>query len=382
MASFGPTGDRSRELDAWHMQRALELAANGRGAVEPNPLVGCVIARGAEVIGEGWHQRFGGPHAEVAALAVAGPRAAGAVMYVTLEPCCHVGKTLPCTRAILDAGIREVVVAGEDPFPSVSGGGIAALRAAGVSVDVGVLAPAARKLNAPYFKLLAHGRPWVIAKWAMTLDGRTATAAGASRWISNEDSRCIVHRLRGRVDAILVGRGTAVADDPLLTARPPGPRVATRVVLDSQAAIEVDSQLVRSAADAPVLVAACEHAPAAHVERLRAAGCEVVQCPGDTHHERLDWLLAQLGRRRMTNVLVEGGSILLGGLFDAAAIDEVHAFIAPKLFGGADAPAPIAGAGLTDVATAATLEEPQIEVVAGDIYVHGHVARRSGRPGF
>jgi diaminohydroxyphosphoribosylaminopyrimidine deaminase / 5-amino-6-(5-phosphoribosylamino)uracil reductase len=377
MAAAESIGEPWRELDAWHMRRALALAVNGRGSVEPNPLVGCTIARGAEIIGEGWHGRFGGPHAEVVALAVAGPRAAGSVMYVTLEPCCHFGKTPPCTRAILDAGIRDVVVAGEDPFPHVKGGGIAALRAAGVRVEVGVLADEERKLNAPYRKLMAQGRPWVIAKWAMTLDGRIATTSGASRWISGAASRAIVHWLRGRVDAIIVGRGTAEADDPLLTARPAGPRLATRIVLDTQASLDAQSRLVQSVADAPVLVAAGEQAPQGTVERLRSAGCEVLICPGATSGQRLDHLLCELGRRRMTNVLVEGGSRLLGSLRDAGAIDEVHAFIAPKFFGGQRAPAPIGGAGVVDPADAPWLEEPRMEQVDGDVYVYGHVARRN-----
>jgi diaminohydroxyphosphoribosylaminopyrimidine deaminase/5-amino-6-(5-phosphoribosylamino)uracil reductase len=375
MASSAPIVGRTAELDAWHMRRGLRLAALGQGAVEPNPMVGAVIARGAEIIGEGWHGRYGGPHAEVVALAVAGRRAAGATMYVTLEPCCHFGQTPPCTHAILDAGMRDVVVAHEDPFPQVDGGGIKELRARGVRVDVGVLSAEARKLNAPYYKLIAQGLPWIIAKWGMTLDGRTATASGASRWITNDASRAIAHRLRGRVDAVIVGRGTAAIDDPLLTARPAGSRVATRIVVDSHAALDVKSQLVRTAADAPVLVACAEGAPGPNVERLREAGCEVLVCPGATRQMRLDGLLAELGHRRMTNVLVEGGSRLLGSLFDADAIDEIHAFIAPRILGGEGAPGPVAGGGRLEVALAGRLSDPHVEIVAGDIYVHGHVAR-------
>jgi diaminohydroxyphosphoribosylaminopyrimidine deaminase/5-amino-6-(5-phosphoribosylamino)uracil reductase len=198
----------SVDLDSWHMYRALELAAKGRGLVEPNPLVGCVIARGAEIIGEGWHRRFGGPHAEIEALRLAGDRAAGATLYVTLEPCCHQGKTPPCTRAILDAGICRVLAAMRDPFPQVAGGGIQQLQAAGLEVHLGVFESEAQNLNAPYLKLVETGRPWVIAKWAMSLDGKIAMPSGESRWISNDRSREIVHRLRGRVDGILVGRGT------------------------------------------------------------------------------------------------------------------------------------------------------------------------------
>ncbi len=367
---------RAPDLDAWHMRRALSLATRGLGAVEPNPLVGCVIARGAEIIGEGWHERFGGPHAEVVALRVAGRRAAGAVMYVTLEPCCHTGKTPPCTEAILAAGIRDVVTAQQDPFPAVSGGGIAALRAAGVRVVTGVLESEAQALNAPYHKLLATGRPWVIAKWAMTLDGRIATSSGASQWISGEASRRIVHQLRGRVDAILVGRRTVEVDNPLLTARPPGPRLATRVVLDTQASLDLNSQLARSAGHAPVLVAASRRAPAEHVARLRQAEIDVFQSAGESQAERLDDLLAELGRRRMTNVLVEGGGEVLGTFFDQGLVDEVHVFVAPKVFGGQGRSA-VAGIGRADPAAAWSLENPQMQAIEQDVYVYGRVIREN-----
>ncbi len=284
----------------------------GKGHVEPNPMVGCVIVRGAEIIGEGYHHRFGDGHAEVEALKLAGPRAAGATLVVTLEPCCHWGKTPPCTKALLAAGVRRVVVAQQDPFAEVAGRGVAELRAAGVEVEVGLLEPEARRLNGPYLKLLRTGRPWVLAKWAMTVDGKTATRAGSSKWISNDQSRAIVHGLRGRVDAIVVGRQTARVDDPLLTARPPGPRTAVRVVVDSRASLSSSSQLVRTAREVPVLVAAGPQAPAAERRRLEQAGCEVLVGRSESQSERLEELLGELGRRRMTNVLVEGGGLLLG----------------------------------------------------------------------
>jgi diaminohydroxyphosphoribosylaminopyrimidine deaminase / 5-amino-6-(5-phosphoribosylamino)uracil reductase len=361
------------ELDLWHMRRALELAAQGRGYVEPNPLVGCIVARGAEVLGEGWHRRFGGPHAEVEALRLAGARAAGATLYVTLEPCCHVGKTPPCTRAVLAAGIRRVVAAMRDPFPQVAGGGLAELAAAGVTVEVGPGESEARRLNAPYLKLLETGRPWIIAKWAMTLDGKIASRSGSSRWISNEQSRGVAHALRGRVDAIVVGRGTAQQDDPLLTARPSGPRTALRVVLDTQAALSPQSQLVQTARDVPVLVVVGDGAEAACCQRLRDAGCEVWTATGDDAAARLRAFWLDLGRRRLTNVLVEGGSQLLGRLLDAGDIDEVHVFLAPKLLGGAAAPSPIGGSGLAEMSAALKLHAPEVEVLGSDVYVHGLV---------
>jgi diaminohydroxyphosphoribosylaminopyrimidine deaminase/5-amino-6-(5-phosphoribosylamino)uracil reductase len=372
--------------DLHHLRRALQLAERGRGHVEPNPLVGCVIAAarnvaggnvaGSEVVGEGWHQRFGGPHAEVEALQAAGQRARGATLYVTLEPCSHHGKTPPCADAVIAAGLARVVIALVDPFPQVAGKGIRRLQQAGIAVEVGLLEAEARALNAPYLKLLETGRPWVIAKWAMTLDGKLATRAGDSRWISNPASRAVAHALRGRVDAVIVGSNTARIDDPLLTARPPGPRTATRVIIDSAAALAVESRLVQTARQGPVLVAAGPTADAANCRRLEEAGCEVFICGGATHEERIAQLLTELGRRRMTNVLVEGGARLLGMLFDERAIDEVRIFIAPKLIGGAAALPAVAGLGIESIADALQLADPQITTLDGDVYVHGVVGPR------
>jgi diaminohydroxyphosphoribosylaminopyrimidine deaminase/5-amino-6-(5-phosphoribosylamino)uracil reductase len=354
------------------MARAIELAAYGRGWVEPNPMVGCVIVDDQEqIVGEGYHHCYGQAHAEIEAIRRAGLRARGATMFVTLEPCCHFGKTPPCTQAIIAAGVRAVVVAVSDPFAKVAGQGIAELRAAGIDVSVGLLASEARQLNAPYFKLLAIGEPWLIAKWAMTLDGKLATRTGDSRWISGEPARQIVHQLRGRVDAIVVGRGTADADDPLLTARPPGKRTAARIVIVSHASVSRDSQLVRTARETPVIVAASDSATQENRDRLQQAGCEVLVCPGHDSQMRLKSLLTELGRRGMTNMLVEGGAKLLGSLFDLRAIDEVHAFIAAKLVGGEAAISPIAGRGLEKMASALHLTSSTMKLVGDDIYLHG-----------
>jgi diaminohydroxyphosphoribosylaminopyrimidine deaminase/5-amino-6-(5-phosphoribosylamino)uracil reductase len=361
------------ELDLWHMRRALELAVGGQGLVEPNPMVGCVVVEGAEVIGEGWHRRFGGPHAEIEALRLAGRRAQGATMYVTLEPCCHEGKTPPCTRAVAEAGIGRLVVAQRDPFPQVAGGGLGELRSAGIDVELGLLEHEARQLNAPYLKLLETGRPWIIAKWAMTLDGKTATRTGSSRWISGDESRRIVHQLRGRVDAIVVGSATARLDDPLLTARPPGPRTALRVVMDTRASLSSESQLVQTAREVPVLVAVGPDAPDDDRRRLEDAGCEVFVCKAQDHSARLNELLDELGRRRATNVLVEGGGRLAGSLMDSGQIDEVHVFIAPKLIGGAEAPSPIGGTGLETMGDALALGRLEFQQSGDDLYLHGRV---------
>jgi diaminohydroxyphosphoribosylaminopyrimidine deaminase/5-amino-6-(5-phosphoribosylamino)uracil reductase len=366
-----------RADDERFMARALALAVQGQGLVEPNPQVGCVIVRDGAVVGEGFHARFGGPHAEMVALERAGEAARGATVYVTLEPCCHQGKTPPCTEALRRAGVARVAAAIKDPFARVNGGGFAALEAAGVSCDVGVLAAEALHVTAPYRKLLATGRPWIIAKWAMTLDGKIATRAGDSRWISSEASRAVVHQLRGRADAIMIGSGTARADDPLLTARPADVadvrRTATRIVVDSAASLSPTSRLVQTAADVPVIVAAADSAPKSAVQFLTERQVEVVHCAGSQHAERLDSLLVELGRRRMTNVMAEGGGRLLGTLFEMRAIDEVHVFIAPKFVGGAGATSPIAGFGVNQIAEALALAEITIEELDGDVYVHGRV---------
>lgn len=369
------------ELDRWHMSRALSLAARGQGYVEPNPMVGCVIARGAEIVGEGWHRRYGGDHAETEALAIAGAGARGATVYVTLEPCCHFGKTPPCSQALIRAGVARVVAAMTDPFAAVAGRGLAELQAAGIAVETGTLEVEAAELNAPYLKLLRTGRPWVIAKWAMTLDGKLATRTGASRWISCDESRGIVHELRSRVDAIIVGRRTAELDDPLLTARPPGPRTPLRVVLDSWGALRSESRLVVSAEETPVLVAVRPECNPAEQTRLRAAGCEVFVCPGEAPADRFAALLAELGRRRLTNVLVEGGAEVFGMMLDSGQVDEVHAFVAPKLFGGRTAPSPIGGWGVERPEKALTLRGLTQRVVGCDLYISGRIGGREPHAG-
>lgn len=358
--------------DTIWMQRALELAQRGRGAVEPNPLVGAAVVRGETIVGEGWHQRFGGPHAEVHALAAAGEAARGATLYVTLEPCCHHGKTPPCTDALLRAGIARVVAAMSDPFPLVSGRGAALLRAAGVQVDIGIGEVPARRLNAPYLTLLGKGRPHVHLKWAMTLDGKIATRTGDSKWISGEESRRRAHELRGRMDGILVGIGTVRADNSLLTARPPGPRIATRIVLDSQGRLPLDSQLARTARESPTVVVTTGPRAAESVA-LRQLGCEVLALPDPGGRVSLEQLLAELGRRRMTNLLVEGGACVLGSFLDARLVEEVHVFIAPRLAGGRAAMSPAAGFGVERIAEALSLREMQAEMIGGDVYLHGIV---------
>jgi diaminohydroxyphosphoribosylaminopyrimidine deaminase / 5-amino-6-(5-phosphoribosylamino)uracil reductase len=363
--------------DQEYVARALELAARGRGRVEPNPMVGAVVVRDGTIVGEGWHERFGRAHAEVNALRQAGDHAQGSTLYVTLEPCSHFGKTPPCVGAAIAAGVRRVVAAMLDPFPQVAGQGAERLRTAGIPVDVGVGEGAARRLNAPYLKRLATGRPWVHAKWAMTLDGKIATRTGESKWITGDESRAYVHELRGRMDAIIVGKGTLLADDPLLTARPSGPRTATRVVLTATAeGMPASCRLLDTIADAPVLVATTVAAADA-LSGWRERGAEVL--PFAAVDRRLDvrLVLTELGRRGMTNVLVEGGADTLGRFRDAGEMDEVHAFVAPTLIGGTAAPTPLGGLGVSHLGDARHLADWTVERVGNDVLIHGTGERAS-----
>jgi diaminohydroxyphosphoribosylaminopyrimidine deaminase/5-amino-6-(5-phosphoribosylamino)uracil reductase len=358
------------EDEGW-MRQALALAERGRGFVEPNPLVGAVVVQEGRLVGSGWHERYGAAHAEINALAEAGPAARGATLYVTLEPCCHQGKTPPCTEAILQAGIARVVAAMTDPFPQVAGQGERRLRQAGVQYQAGACQIEARRLNAPYLTLLTQGRPYVHLKWAMTLDGKIATRTGQSRWISNAASRRLVHQLRGRMDAIIVGIGTAVADNPLLTARPPGPRTAARIVLDSHGRLPDTCQLVRTTSVAPTIVATTAAVPQERGARLQQLRCEVLPLPAREGRPDVCTLLKELGRRRLTNVLVEGGAAVLGAFLDADLLDEVHAFIAPRLVGGTEARTPMAGRGRDTIAEALTLDHWQVATLENDVYLHG-----------
>jgi diaminohydroxyphosphoribosylaminopyrimidine deaminase/5-amino-6-(5-phosphoribosylamino)uracil reductase len=362
------------EEDRLWMGKALELAAQGRGSVEPNPMVGAVVVRDGRMVGAGYHARFGGPHAEVVALDAAGDRARGATLYVTLEPCCHHGKTPPCTEAVQRAGVARVVAAHRDPFPKVDGGGLRRLQAAGLDVTVGPAAEDAVALNGPFLKRVFTGRPYVVAKWAMTLDGKTAVGGGDSRWISSSASRSLVHETRGRMDAIVVGIGTALADDPSLTARPSGPRTPLRVILDAGARLPLASNLVRTARETPTLVAVTALAPVDRRGALEDRGCEVVAFEGASRVPIVG-LLDLLGRRGATNVLVEGGGLVLGAFLDAEEVDEVDAYIAPILEGGDHPRTPARGAGRSLMKDALRLDRVVHSSVDGDFRVRGVAPR-------
>jgi len=322
--------------DQGHLRRALELAERGRGRVSPNPLVGAVVVRDGDVIGEGFHAELGGLHAERAALADCRERGedpVGATMYVTLEPCAHQGRQPPCVEAVLAAGIGRVVIASEDPSEKAAGRGPGILRDGGAEVVLaaGAEAAAARLLNQSFRKHARTGVPLVTLKLAMSLDGRTATAPGDSPWISGELSRTLVHRWRAESDAIAAGIGTVLADDPLLTARHPDVRQPLRVVFDSQARLPLDSQLLATLDQSPVLVVVSPDADTTRTNALTNAGAEILMAGGSTPADRIAAALADLGRRGITSLLLEGGRILASSFASADQIDESRTFIAPML---------------------------------------------------
>jgi diaminohydroxyphosphoribosylaminopyrimidine deaminase/5-amino-6-(5-phosphoribosylamino)uracil reductase len=348
------------DTDRAHLARAIELAQNGAGAVRPNPVVGAVVARGGEVLGEGWHEEFGAAHAEVNAIEACGLEDLSATtLYVSLEPCCHEGKTPPCTEAILQAGIRRVVVASDDPTEKASGRGLGILRDEGVEVVIaeGELAARARLLNQAFRKHARVGRPWVLFKSAMTLDGKVATRTGDSKWISGEDSRELAHRWRASVDAVVVGIGTALADDPQLTARPDGllaelPHQPRRVVFDTLARLPPTSQLVAAATEMPLTVVVSRAAARADTDALEAAGAQVLVATGENEPARVRSALDQLGGLGIASVLLEGGPHLAGAFLDAGEIDEIRLFLAPLLLGGSAARDPLEGKGVERISEA------------------------------
>jgi diaminohydroxyphosphoribosylaminopyrimidine deaminase/5-amino-6-(5-phosphoribosylamino)uracil reductase len=367
----------STETDQVHLTRAIELAQNGTGSVKPNPVVGAVIARDGEVLGEGWHERYGAAHAEVNAIEACGlADLSGATLYVSLEPCCHEGKTPPCTDAILQAGIRRVVVGSDDPTEKAAGRGLGILRDEGVEVVLadGELATRARLLNQAFRKHARVGRPWVLFKSAMTLDGKVATSAGDSKWISGEDSRELAHRWRSEVDAVVVGIGTALADDPRLTARPEGlpaeaERQPRRVVFDSLARIPTTSQLVGAAAQIPLTVVVSRAAARADTDALEAAGVQVVVATGENEPARVRSALDQLGADGVSAVLLEGGPHLAGAFLDAGEIDEIRLFLAPLLLGGRTARDPLEGEGVESISQALRALTFDCERIGEDLLV-------------
>ncbi len=358
------------------MRRAIELAELGRGHTAPNPLVGAVVARDDEVLGEGYHAAYGGDHAEVAALLACAADPSGATMYVTLEPCCHHGQTPPCTDAIVSAGIRRVVVASDDPTDKASGRGLGILRDEGLDVEVvdGDMSLSARLMNQPFRKHARTGRPHVMFKSGMSLDGKVATQSGDSKWISGEESRRLVHRWRAEVDAICIGIGTALADDPLLTARTPDvTRQPARIVFDSEANLPAEGQLARTAPEVRLIVVTSRAAGRSSVEALKAAGAEIVVAQGGNEAERVADALDRLGALGIQSMLLEGGPRLAGAFLDAGEIDEMRMFIAPIAVGGRAARMPIEGEGSDSIAEAHRALSMDVSRVGEDVLVRARL---------
>lgn len=362
--------------DRKYMDMALKLAERGLGHVNPNPMVGAVIVKDGKVIAEGWHRKYGGLHAERDALASCRENTAGATMYVTLEPCCHFGKQPPCTSAIIEAGIAKVVVAMRDPNPMVAGRGMEILRGSGIEVMSGLFEERARYLNRIFIKYITEHRPWVVMKYAMTMDGRIASVSGDSKWISCEESRRLVHEMRGRYMGILAGKGTVMADDPMLNCRIEGMRQPVRIIADSQATIPESSAVVRTAGEYRTILAHTHAAPSEKLEVLRGYGMETMECPS-TPDGKTDMgaMLEKLGEAGLDSVLVEGGAEIGWSMASRDLADEYFIFIAPKIIGGSSAKGPVGGDGMARMPDALPVETASVTPSGSDLLVHGFASR-------
>ena len=361
--------------DIEYMRRALRLAERGAGWVNPNPQVGCVIVRDGEIIGEGWHKKYGGLHAEREALAACTRSPKGSTAYVTLEPCCHTGKQPPCCEALIEAGIKRVVMGAPDPNPLVAGKGIAWLKEAGIEVTEHVAEDECRQLNKAWMHYITTGMPYVTMKYAMTLDGKIATHCGESKWITGETARAKVHADRQAAAAVLVGIGTVLADDPLLTCRIKGQqtRNPVRVVADSNLRTPLDSQLVKTAGEVPTIIACSIISDHAKADALTNAGCTVLELPGADGTVDLKALFSYLGKHDIDSCIVEGGASMHWSLLQSGCVNRVQAYIAAKLFGGQSAPSPIGGTGVNLPSEALLLNHPTVTELGDDLLIECEV---------
>ena len=399
------------------MRRAIELAKKGGGYVHPNPLVGCVIVKDGEIIAEGYHEKYGEFHAERNALLYCQSETKDALLYVTLEPCCHYGKTPPCTEIIIEKGIKKVFVGILDPNPLVAGKGVKILQDAGIEVEVGLCADEIRELNKVFLKYITTKRPYVIMKTAMTLDGKRAAFTGDSRWVTNEESRKMVHQLRSEMAGVIVGIGTVLADDPMLNVRLNGNHhQPIRIVVDSNLRIPIDSQLVKTAKEYRTIVA-CRHFDRSEEKRsaveksflveslnndhkqydfvdggfirhgecsrfarvstsLEMTGLEIIQCSENNNHVDINDLMSKLGAMGIDSLLLEGGGTLNAAFLEAGCVDEVWAFIAPKIIGGESAKTPVSGIGIAKMSEAIQLQDIDIQNIKGDILIKGKICSR------
>lgn len=363
-----------------YMQQALTLAELGRGRTSPNPLVGAIIVNNGSIVGTGWHHEAGTPHAEIHALHEAGNRAQGSTIYVTLEPCCYYGRTGPCVKALIEAGVKTVVAAMADPNPQMSGRGFAMLRSAGIQVIEGVMAYEAAKQNDIFVKWIVTRQPFVALKTAMTMDGKIATRTGHSRWITGPEARQFVHRLRDQYDGILVGINTVLVDNPQLTVRlADSGKNPVRIILDSHARTPVSAHVINDG-QAPTIIVVSPAAPQNRIDSLRRAGAEILTIPQTYRGLDLSTLLKQLGKRTspITSILVEGGAAVNGSFLECGLVDKVHCFIAPKLVGGYTAPTPVGGEGVANMDKAIELVDPVWTPVGVDMLLTAYIKRREG----
>lgn len=366
----------TEKKDIFYMERALELAAKGRGMTAPNPMVGAVIVKEGRIIAEGYHMRAGEAHAEVNAFNNALEDVAGATIYVTLEPCAHYGKTPPCADKIIEKKIGRVVVGALDPNPLVAGKGIQKIRDAGIPVTTGVLADKSVKLNEVFMKYIVTRQPFVLFKTAMSLDGKIATARGESQWISCESSRAEVQHLRHEMTGIMAGIGTVLADDPMLNCRLDGSSQPVRIIVDSHLTIPEDSNLVKTAREYPLIVAAVCGADSGKKDVLEKAGAKVLEIPEDMEgHVDLKILMAKLGEEGIDSILLEGGGRLAEGAFQAGIVDKVQFYIAPVVIGGSKAKTPVEGRGIEHLCQAWKIFGWQAEIVGNDLKITGYMQK-------
>lgn len=365
------------DVDKKYMALALELAEKGRGKVEPNPMVGAVLVKNGEIVGKGYHQVFGGAHAEIYAINEGGTNCRGATLYVSMEPCAHYGKTAPCVDAIIKAGITKVVTAVIDPNPITSGKGIQQLKEAWIEVVVGVMEMQAKRLNVPFFKLMQKELPYITVKWAMSIDGKIATHTGESRWITSDESRKYAHKIRGQMDGVLVGINTVVRDDPLLTCRIEGGRNPKRIVVDSRALLPVNSRLLSTINEGEIIVAVNKNAQLSRIEKLVQLGCKIVQTEDINGRVDLHELFRRLGEMELTNILVEGGSRVITSVIEDRLADRVMVFVAPIIIGGEGAKSPVLGTGINKISEAAEIDEIEIKRFSNDIVIEGTLKYRS-----
>lgn len=354
------------------MKRALKLAKKGWGHTNPNPLVGAVIVKGGKIIGEGYHEYFGGPHAEVNALKSAVEDVKGATMFVTLEPCSHYGKTPPCVEALIKSGIKEVYIAMEDPNPKVSGNGIKKLKDEGINVHVGMMEKEARQLNEIFIKYITTKLPFVILKSAMSIDGKIACYTGSSKWITNEKSREYAHKIRGRVSSIMVGVNTVIADNPMLTTRMQELKSPVRIIVDSKGRIPLDSNVIKDKT-AKTIIATTELMPDDVRQKLEDMDVEVMVMKNSNLRVPLKELMVKLGQMGIDSILIEGGGTLNWSALEEGIVDKVMFFIAPRIIGGKNALTPVEGEGFPNVIDSINLKDTNIHNINGDILITGYI---------